>query len=153
MSQSLQEFLTTAIPKAANDLVTALHSLPEDKRNWSPMGAARTALDMVAECATMNDISVFVETRAFPADFDYPAIVRSRAELAKDPVALIALLHESAARAVATIQTVPAEDLNIEVPMPWGMFTLAQIMAYPYWNMSYHEGQINYIASMLTHHE
>ena len=27
--------------------------------------------------------------------------------------------------------------------------TLAQVIAYPHWNMSYHEGQINYIASML----
>jgi hypothetical protein len=27
--------------------------------------------------------------------------------------------------------------------------TLANIIAYPYWNMSYHEGQVNYIASML----
>ncbi len=27
--------------------------------------------------------------------------------------------------------------------------TVAQIASYPYWNMCYHEGQINYIASML----
>jgi hypothetical protein len=27
--------------------------------------------------------------------------------------------------------------------------TLEQIMSYPYWNMCYHEGQVNYIAAML----
>jgi len=39
---------------------------------------------------------------------------------------------------------------NVEVQMPWGMMTLAQIISYPYWDMSYHEGQINYLASMLV---
>jgi hypothetical protein len=33
--------------------------------------------------------------------------------------------------------------------MPWGPMTVSQILGYPFWNMCYHEGQINYIASML----
>jgi len=33
--------------------------------------------------------------------------------------------------------------------MKAGNQSLAEVMAYPYWNMSYHQGQINYIASLL----
>jgi len=149
MTHTLQDFLITATPKAAEALETALLRLPEDKRNWSPMGDARTALDMVAEVAMLNDIADMVRTRAFPTDFDMDDYMEMKAALIGDWSKLQPMLHSSTAVAVETIKTVPDEDLEIEIPMPWGPFTLAQIISYPYWNMSYHEGQINYIASML----
>jgi uncharacterized damage-inducible protein DinB len=62
---------------------------------------------------------------------------------------LRALLEENTRRAVAAIGTVSDEALKDEVEMPWGKQPLADIVAYPYWNMTYHQGQINYIASML----
>jgi hypothetical protein len=146
---SLQEFLTNVTQKAAADLETALLRLPDDKRNVSPMGDARTALDMVAECAILNGTTGdIIKNLTFPADFDYSAFVRAKAEISQDWNALQSLLRENTSRAIAAIGTVADEDLGIEVQMPWGPLTLAQVIAYPYWNMSYHEGQINYIASM-----
>ena len=149
MPNTLQEFLATATQEAATELETALLRLPEDKRNWSPMGVARTALDMVAECAILNDITDIVQSRTFPADFDFAALGRAKSELSQDWNALRSVLHENTSRAVAAIPTVPADDLSIEIEMPWGSVTLAQVISYPYWNMSYHTGQINYLASML----
>lgn len=153
MSKSLHTFLTHVTPKAAKDLLAAYYSLPEDKRNWSPMGEARTATDMIAECAQMSDVTDFIEARAFPADFDYAAILSARSILARDPEGMIAMLHDSVARTLAAIETVPEEDIEIVIDLPWGALTLGEIMAYPYWNMSYHTGQINYIASMLANNE
>jgi hypothetical protein len=149
MPGTLQEFLAKATPEAATELETAILRLPDDKRNWSPMGQARTALDMMAECAILNDVSEMVRTRTFPADFDFGAFARAKTEIAQDWDKLRALLHENASRAVAAIRKVPDEDLGIEIPMPWGPVTVGQTIAYPYWNMSYHTGQINYLASML----
>jgi len=149
MTNTLQEFLVTATPKAAAALETALLRLPEDKRNWSPMGDARTALDMIAEVAMLNDIAEMVRNRAFPTDFDMDDYLEMKAALIGNWGKLQPLLHSSTAIAVETIATVPSEDLGIEIQMPWGPYSIAQIIAYPYWNMSYHEGQINYIASML----
>ena len=149
MPGTLQNFLATATPKAAVVLETALLRLPEDKRDWSAMGNARSAIDMVAEAAMLNDVTEMVRTRAFPADFDMAEYSRAKAELCQNWDALRSLLHESTARSVETIRTVPDGDLNIEIQMPWGPYTLAQVITYPYWNMSYHEGQINFIASML----
>ena len=114
------------------------------------MGEARTALDQVAECAILNGSTAdLIRSRTWNTSFDFEQFLRAKAELAGDWVALQSLLHENTAKAVAAIREVPAEDLQVEVQMPWGPMTLAEITSYPYWNMSYHEGQINYIASML----
>ena len=149
MTTPLNEFLTDATQKAMISLVEAYLRLPEDKRNWSPMGTARTAADMLAECAVMNDVSGLIRERKIPDDFDYAEFQRTKAALTHDWEALQALLRQNTSRGIASIQTVSAEDLKDEIAMPFGTFTLAQIISYPYWNMSYHEGQINYIASML----
>jgi len=150
MPHTLQEFLALAVQKAAADLETALLRLPEDKRNWRPAEQSRTALDQVAECAILNGSTVdLIETRVFSADFDYAEFTRAKDELSQDWDALRSLLHENTSRVVAAIRALPDADLDIQVNMPWGPMTLAQVIAYPYWNMTYHEGQINYIASML----
>ena len=148
---ALQEYLAAATLKAAADLEAALLRLPEDRRDWSPGGDARSAANVVAECAILNASTAdLVRTRAFPEDFDLAAYQRARGELAAgDTATLLALLQKNTGTAVAAIRAAPAEDLGVPVAMPWGPMTLAQVIAYPHWNMSYHEGQINYIASML----
>jgi|SRR5687768_15160838 len=148
MGGTLQRFLVKVTEEAAKELEAAYLRIPEDKRNWCPMGDARTASDLIAECAILNDISEMVRTRKFP-DMDFEAYGRAKTEMAKDWSELQAKLHESTAKAIATIGDVPDEDLKIEFPSPWGPLSIQQTLAYPYWNMSYHLGQINYIASMV----
>ena len=150
MAKHLHDFLARATQKASADLEAALLRLPADKRNWSPMGDARTALDMVAECALMNgNTADLIQTRVFPADFDWAAFGRAKTELAQNRDALLSLLHANTQKVIAALNAVAEEDLNVAVPMPWGPMALSEVMAYPYWNMSYHEGQINYIAALL----
>lgn len=148
MANPLQNFLANAAIKAAADLETALLRVPQEKRSWSAMGDARTALDMVAECAILNGSTAgLIEHRQFTTDFQQYAL--DKASLAQDEAAALSLLHENVAKVAEAIRSLPDDDLPIEVAMPWGPMTLEQIISYPYWNMSYHEGQINYIASML----
>jgi hypothetical protein len=150
MSHTLQEFLSAAIPKAAEDLEAAMLRLPEDKRGWSPMGKARTALDQAAECAILNGHTVeLIKTKTWSMGGDFSEYEKEKAELSKDWSAVQALLHENTAKVAEAVRSVPDEDLGIEITMPWGPMTIAKVIAYPFWNMCYHEGQINYIASML----
>lgn len=150
MPNTLQEFMGAAIPKAAADLEAALLRLPEDKRNWQTTETARSAMDQVAECAILNGIvAELLGSRKWPEDYDFGAFQRRKAELCQDWPGLKALLDENTARIAAAVRAVPEADLAVEVGMPWGPMSLAQIIAYPYWNLAYHEGQINYIASML----
>lgn len=148
MPGTLQQFLGNAIREQAKNLETAVNRLPEDKRDWSPMGDARSAMNMVAECAMLCDPTKIVTTRSF-GDFDFVAYQKQRDELATNPAVAWSTLWPNVEAGIKTIQSVPDSDLDIEVTMPFGTFTIAQIISYPYWNMSYHEGQINYIASML----
>lgn len=150
MPNTAQEYIARITVKAVSSLETALLHLPEEKRNWSPGGNARTALDMVAECAIMSDATItLLQTKVFDQSFDFTEYNRKRAELAQDWPTLQAQLHDSAARVAEAIRAIPDEDLTVVVTMPWGTNTIEDIAGYPYWNMSYHEGQINYIGSLL----
>jgi hypothetical protein len=104
---------------------------------------------MIAECAVANNVAEILETRAFDAEAFWGAIRKAKTEWIGDERRLLTLMHKSADATVRAIQSVPEGDLGLEIAMPWGPVTVAQMISYPYWNMSYHEGQINYIASML----
>lgn len=90
-----------------------------------------------------------IETRKWPTG-GFDEYLRTKdAALAQNWESLRALLQANTDRVIAAIRAVPGDALNDEVAMLWGTQTMAQIIAYPYWNMTYHEGQINYIASLL----
>ena len=149
MPLTIQEFFATATQKAAADLKDALLRLPEDKRNYSPAETSRSALDQVAECAILNGYTTdLITTRQWKQD--------AMAQFLEDKTALMqgedkvtALLEENAQKLAAVIRAVPDDALETEIQLPWQKMTLAEVIAYPYWNMSYHQGQINYIASLL----
>ena len=52
----------------------------------------------------------------------------------------------------AFVRAFPDERLNDVITLPFGggtSHTVAEMMLSHYWNCSYHEGQINYISSLL----
>lgn len=149
MPNTLQDYLATATQKASADLAAALLRLPEDKRGWSPGEKSRTALDQVAECAILNEYTAeLIQTRTWQPDWfaDFPA---AKAKAAQDWGTLQARLQESAARVAAAIADVPDEALADEIQLFGRTMALAEVMARSYWNMTYHEGQIVYIGSLL----
>jgi len=149
MPNTLQDYLATATRKASADLAAALLRLPEDKRGWSPGEKSRTALDQVAECAILNEYTAeLIQTRTWQADWfaDFPA---AKAKAAQDWGTLQARLQEGAARVAAAIADVPDEALADEIQLFGRTMALAEVMARSYWNMTYHEGQIVYIGSLL----
>lgn len=146
---SLQTFLAGATKQAADDLISAFERIPTDKQAWVPMGDARTALDQMAECAVLTDITgQMVESRTWLADVasSYPG---EKEKLLKEPGTIGSVLAKGTERMIAAIATVSDEELDRSIPTAFGDMTWSRIISYPYWNMSYHQGQINYIASML----
>jgi hypothetical protein len=137
---TMQEFLADATIHKAADLAAALNSLPEDKRNWTPMGDARTALDQVAECAIMNGGTAdIIRTKKFLSDFSMESFAAARKHLSDNPDAMHALLKENTEKLAAVLRETTDEELDAEVQMPWGPMTIGQICAYPLWNMGYHD--------------
>ena len=150
MTNTLQGFLAAATEKAAADLAEAFIALPEDKRLWSPTEGARPAIDLVAECALLTGYTAgLLQPRSWP-DGQYDLFFAEKAEaIAQGWDEIHPRLMDSARRLAAAIAAVPEAELADEVEIPWGKQTVQQLTTYPYWNMSYHLGQVNYIASLL----
>ena len=150
MSSTLQNFLVAATQKAADDLAAAFLRLPEDKRGWSPGEKSRTALDQMAECAVLNGYTAdLIQTRAWHKDWFAKFPAEKAEAAAQDWETLHARLQENTRRVAQAIAAVPDAALTDEIEMPGRTMTLAEVLARSYWNMTYHEGQINYIASLL----
>lgn len=150
MSTTLQSFLTAATQKAAAELEAALLRLPEDKQGWATAESSRSALDQAAECAMLNGSTAdLIKTRKWNFEGDFSEFLRKKSELAQSWSGVKAVLDENTAKVIEAIGAVPTDDLEVTVETPFSTMTLAQIVSYPYWNMTYHLGQINYIASIL----
>ena len=149
MPQTVQEYLAGAAQKAAADLTKSYLTIPEEKRDWSPDEKARSAMDMYAECVLLNSYTAdTITTQSMSGSME--SFLRDKVGV---KVLTWELMHAqfeaSVAKIVAAIRGVKEEDMEVEIAMPWGPMTPAQLIAYPHWNMTYHEGQINYIASIL----
>ena len=151
MPGTLQTYLARATAEAVDELIAALDRLPADKIQWSPQGTARTALNLVAEVALMNrDTPVLLQTRAWRADYSFDAFFGEMAALAQDRDKALALLRESTASPRRHPRCRPRRRPGNHSRHALGAYeSVADIAAYPFWNMKYHLGQINYLASLL----
>ncbi|MCI2430274.1 DinB family protein [Candidatus Acetothermia bacterium] len=146
-----KQYLANVARFAAQAVARTAPFVPENKRNWSPMGAARTTTDMVQECAEALEIATkFMQTSQFARPD-----AQARAELLKkNPPKLEELfprLQKAADEYAQALEKFPAERLMEMVPSPFGgePRPLLMQLSMPVFNMMYHYGQINYIQTML----
>jgi hypothetical protein len=151
MPDTLQAHLATMTRKAADELSAAFLALPEDKRVWNPNNKARSALDQMAECAILNGYTAtLIETQKWDAA-NMDAFMQAKSSLvAEGWEACTALLEENTSKVIVAIGAAPDDALSVKIQMPWGAQMMSEIIAYPFWNMTYHQGQIYYIGSMLA---
>jgi hypothetical protein len=145
---TIQEYAAAAIEKSAGDLLQAALALPEDKREWKPQEKGRSALSQLAECATMNTLAAKIVS----AGAYQESLMAEWGELLATldtPEKAVTQLREGAAALASAIRKAPDASLENEIRLPWATVTLAQFFLMPFWNMSYHEGQINYIGTLL----
>jgi hypothetical protein len=57
-------------------------------------------------------------------------------------------LKESATELVSAIESIPDDVTADTIETEWGPYSLADCCIHAYWNMAYHEGQINYIQTL-----
>jgi uncharacterized damage-inducible protein DinB len=149
MPGTLQTFLIASTEKAARELIEAIEALPEERRSWSPTDRSRSALDQAAECAILNGATAeTVILRRMPDSFDMAGFEQAKKEFARDWATLRAVLAANTAGFVEVLRSIPDEALNDTVVMPWGDMAMTEVMAYPFWNMTYHLGQVTYISLM-----
>jgi hypothetical protein len=152
MRMTVPEIAASRTRRAVQDLLAAARSTLPDKVTWSPLGDARSALSMLTECVIAN--------------FKWRDILRNRKyagvsedlweETTKaciDLPATLELLEKSGEELAEAILAIPDDDTGNEIETPWGPYTLADCCLHAYWNMAYHEGQINYIQTLYGDHE
>ncbi len=147
MHSSIQEYVAHITEKKAQDLLAAAYAVAGDKRIWKPLEKGRTVLDLVAECAITNEMSVkLLQERIWDAAGSEE---RRKAHAALDTLdKASANLVESTTALATAIRAIPDEHLELEIILPGEITTVAEDMLHSYWNMAYHEGQINYISSL-----
>lgn len=127
---------------------------PSDKRNWSPMGSARTTLDVAQECAEALEMgSGWIKTGQFTAPDRQVMTARAEA-LKKNPPKLEDLqarLQKAAEQYAQDLEKVPVERWTQMTTSPFTgqQMPVGALLGLPVFNMIYHWGQINYVQTML----
>jgi len=151
---TFQEQAAELLRSAGVSLFASARAMPEDKLNWSPMGGARTVLQMLQECAYyLPTLAPWLSAGdGMPERFMAvagPAMEQSKSwdTLDKVEAAYNGYIEDT----LAVIRAVPDNDLNRDVAVPWAegeTLPVWKVMLTLYWNAVYHLGQINYIQTM-----
>jgi hypothetical protein len=146
VTTTVQQLAARQTRQAADVIIAAANSTHPDKVTWQPLDQGRTVLNQVIECGMAN-----LKWANILRSFTYsnlPPDLRASFDV-------IDTLPEATARVDATAQeladvllAVPDERLETEIETPWGPYNVAEACLHAYWNMVYHEGQINYIQTL-----
>lgn len=129
-------------------------TVPEDKRDWVPMGDARSVKAQLEELATVHIfvVPILRTGEAPPITDEQKELIRERTERFDTFDKLIEGAKEGARLTAEAIRAVPDRKLDdvITLHSRGGIRrTMYEMVARPYWNLCYHEGQINYIQMLL----
>jgi hypothetical protein len=152
---TVSEFVAESTESRAKTFLETYRRLPENLRKWRPLDKGRSAADQFAECALLNLATAqLIESRQWPPDADGKMsfsiggndLETLKAELIETGNHMETVFEQNLAVLIPALRNVDEDQLTEEIILPWGPQTLAQIITYPLWNMSYHEGQVNYIS-------
>ncbi len=147
--RTVQALAAKSTRDVAVGLARTFSAMPSDKQAWSPLDLGRTALNQIAECAVINAYGAqTLRDRAAPP-FEGNAYQQACAALDTVEKA-VAALSDSTKELSAAIETLPDDQLETKIQFPWDSepSTLAEAALIPYWNMTYHIGQINYVQTL-----
>jgi uncharacterized damage-inducible protein DinB len=143
---AVKEFVQRA-ESAVNKLVKGVVNVPEEKRGWKLADTSRSALDILNHASYWTlFMGRTLAGESLPASEE--EWLSATPEL-KDPEGARELAERIGREFVAVVQALSSQDLEREVEMPWGQQTVAQVILDNYWHLSYHEGQLNYIQTLL----
>jgi hypothetical protein len=152
---SIQQQAIKMTKEAVNGLFKTAGHVPADKQNdWKPMGEARSTLSQVTECALTPHFFVQL-LKGESIDFASPEADAKRKQ-AEAAITSIEIAEEAARKNYemfyAVIAEIPDSALDEEHSVPWNpteKVTTADVLFFPYWNIVYHIGAINYIQLLL----
>ncbi len=143
-----KEHLRTFTERAYRLLVNDLNALAQERHHASPGGCARSALNIVAECAMVNQyIAEYLTT----GKAERPSPEQRAAHLASFDTSEKALAYLEKAtqqllEAIGALDEAMLGDVSDQpLRRPMSRFAVAELPAV---HMSYHDGQLNYIQTL-----
>lgn len=144
-----KDHLLTMIEHNARRLASDLNAIPDDKASRCPGGCARSALNIVAECAALNGfVAQFLTSGQVP---ERPSPEARNAHLASFDTKEKALAYlEQETKALRdALQDVDENTLGDVTDAffgrPMSRYGIAELAMT---HMSYHDGQLNYIHTL-----
>ena len=139
------ETLITLMDSGLNMLFDTVKAMPTEKLTWKPAPTSRTVVDLLNEfISTIPGSADMLTARTMNPDFVSgfkEGVERTVAEYESDIRAATKTLY-------AAMRAFPESDFTHKLSLPWGDMSFLDIMSYPYWNLMYHIGQINYIQTL-----
>jgi hypothetical protein len=147
MLELLQTVAAERTRKGAVNLVQLLRVMPPEWLHWKPLDCGRTVIEQAIECILVNrkwalTLRQGVYTRV-PVE-----TVEQVKTTCQDSSQVSQLLQEAAEELAAAILALPVTQLDEQIHAPFGTYSVADCCLLGYWNMVYHEGQINYIQTL-----
>jgi len=129
--------------EAHRHLLTGLKYIADDKLDWVPMGSAKTPRQIALECATAYKLTGQLIRGEMPewAPPD-PAAYPTRESV-------VAALDAALADLFSTLDALTSEQLAEKRQAPWGETTVGETIWMAFWHSVYHDGQLNYIQTLL----
>ncbi len=146
-SLDLKIHLRESTQRAHRLLTNDLKAIAADKANICPGGCARTALNIVAECASVNAMAATVLSGG---EFKRPSPEEREAHLNSFDTTdkVLAYLDQETQHLLEVIDTIDESTFGDEMS-PFGRpMTRFGVAGLPSWHMMYHDGQLNYIQSL-----
>ena len=140
------EAVKAVTAEETRELNLAMDFIPVEKHNWCAGGCAKTPLQIYLECAgALRLMARLIQGK--PADRaeghvkpeDYPTYKDAKA-----------LMEKSLQELNAALDSLEESRLAEIVEMPWGMkMPMTQVIFLGSYHTSYHNGQLNYIQTLL----
>jgi len=141
-----------AIERAREEAFRYARAVPEDRLEWRPLGIGQSVLRMARELTKTPDWAYWALTDGKPDDPENAAAAQ-RAEMESWTTidACEAACREKLVRLYDLYRGYTDEDLARTKWLPFNGgrdHTVAELLDYPRWNLTYHAGQIAYIRTL-----
>ena len=151
MDVRVQDQIIMVTQEAMNEAFRYARAVPDDKLDWRPLDVGQSVLSMARELAKCSDWAYdILNGKGMDMDDTTFAEMSSWATVADCEAAS----KEKLTRYFAYITDYPDSKLVETMDLPFGpggsmkTFTMAELMDYPRWNASYHQGQIAYVQTL-----
>jgi hypothetical protein len=147
MPPTIQSVAASMTRETAETVIFVALATPPDKHHWKPLDNGRSIVAQVVECALANrKWTEILQRREW---FTYTEAVVEESLTEWDTLEKATAHLRTAANALAlAIESVPDRDMSGSIETPWGPYPLPRCCLHAYWNMVYHEGQINYVQTL-----